>query len=120
MSKQPLYGFPCVTDPRDFIPDCECCGTAELEAHKQACETFGTPKYVPNKGCFSQYDDAGQFVRHVTRTSWGIGTNLVLSCDRCGEPAFDGPLITCYECGGQDFCTVCWPEHEKEHEDGRL
>ena len=53
------------------------------------------------------------------RTSWGIGTNLIAMCDECREPAFDAPLMTCHECGGPEFCDVCWPKHEREHDEGR-
>ena len=87
MSKQPIYGFPCVEDPNDFIPDGESCSPAELEAHRLACATFGTPDYQTNKGCYTEHDADGRFVMHVLRTSWGIGTNLIESCDGCQCPA---------------------------------
>jgi hypothetical protein len=117
MSKQPIYGFPCVDDPNDFIPDGECCSPAEIEAHRMACATYGKPSYVPNKGCYTETDASGQMVKHVLRTSWGIGANLIDSCDGCREPAYE-PLITCWECGGGcDFCAVCWVEHEKKHDE---
>ena len=109
MSKQPVYGFPCVSDPHDFEPDHECCSVAEIEAHRLACQTFGTPEHEPNKGCYTEHDADGKLVKHVLRTSWGIGFNLVLSCDSCRKPAFE-PLMTCYECG-QEFCVECWPSH---------
>ena len=112
MSKQPIYGYPCVTDPNDFIPDAECCSPDEMEANRLACQTFGTPTYHPNKGCTTERDDSGRLVRHILRTSWGIGTNLIASCDDCGEPR-DG-LLTCHDCGGyQEFCAVCWPKHAR-------
>lgn len=115
MSKQPVYGYPCVADPNDFCPDAECCSPAEMEAHRLACKTYGTPDYQPNKGCVTERDESGQMVRHVLRTSWGIGVNLIASCDKCGEPSDD--LITCHDCGGWiEFCPVCWPEHAKECE----
>jgi len=114
MSKQPVYGFPCVSDPNDFIPDGECSSPAEREAHRIACANFGKPTYEPNKGCYTEVDA----VRHVTRTSWGIGTNLVLSCDGCRDPHFDGDpaFMTCHECGGPEFCVNCWSEHERGHD----
>ncbi len=120
MSKQGHYGFPNVTDPNDFIPDVECCSPEEIERHRFACANYGKPTYEPNKGCFSEYSDDGKFVLHVTRTSWGIGTNMYTVCDGCGEPAFDEPLLTCHECGGPEFCAECWPEHERRHETGDL
>ena len=75
--KVPLYGFPCVSDPNDFSPDAECCSPEEIAAHKRACETYGTPDYEPNKGCYSEHDAEGNLVKHVTRTSWGIGVNMI-------------------------------------------
>lgn len=113
MSKQGLYGFPCVTDPNDFSPDYECCSSAEIEAWKRACATYGTKDYEPNKGCYAEHDADGRLVKHVTRTSWGIGVNMIQSCDGCREPEWDEPHIRCHECGG-DFCAICWPEHNKE------
>lgn len=118
MSKQPIYGFPCVTDPRDFLPDVECCSPTEIETHQTACKTFGKPEHQPNKGSFTEFNDKGEMVLHVCRTSWGIGTNLIDSCDECREPADN--LMTCHECHGMEFCAVCWPQHEKRHEDGEL
>lgn len=114
MSKQPTYGFPCVSDPNDFIPDGESCSPDELAAHRLACETYGTPAYQPNKGCTTEHDESGNLVKHILRTSWGIGTNLIASCDGCRMPDFGDGLITCHDCGGfQEFCPNCWPEHAK-------
>jgi hypothetical protein len=117
MSKQGVYGFPCVTDPNDFIPDGECCSPKEIETHRRACATFGKQDYEPNKGCYAEYSEDGQLVKRVTRTSWGIGTNLIASCDGCNTPAFGDPLVTCHECGGPEFCEGCWAKHEKKHEE---
>lgn len=112
MSYQNHYGYPCVTDPNDFTPDVECCSPAELEAHKLACMTFGKSNYQPNKGCVTERDESGQLVRHILRTSWGIGINSIRCCDECREPVDD--FVTCRDCGGYlDFCPVCWPEHAK-------
>ncbi len=119
MSSRPVYGFPCVENPNDFEPDPECCSPEEIERHRVACANFGKPSYEPNKGCFSERSEDGSLIRHVTRTSWGIGANYIAHCDGCDEPNFDG-LITCYECGGPEFCAVCWPEHEERHETGDL
>jgi len=115
VSKQPVYGYPCVSNPNDFKPDHECCSPREIEMHRLACANYGKPSYAPNKGCYTEHDASGQIVKHVTRTSWGIGTNLIATCDGCGEPTFGDPLITCHECGGPEFCDVCWPEHERNH-----
>jgi hypothetical protein len=120
MSQHPVYGYPCVEDPHNFDPDPECCSPAEIEAWRRACANYRKPAYEPNKGCFTEHDADGQMVKHVLRTSWGIGVNLIDSCDGCREPSFGAPLMTCHECGGQDFCDVCWPEHEKRHESGDL
>lgn len=116
MSKFPCYGFPCVDDPNDFLPDAESCSPEEIAAHRLACQTYGKPEHQPNKGCYSEYNEQGDMVLHVTRTSWGIGTNLIQSCDNCREPAFGEPLMVCHECHEQEFCEVCWPEHEKKHD----
>lgn len=117
MSKQPLYGFPCVTNPHDFEPDTESSSPEEIETHRLACANWGKSTFQPNKGCFSEYSDDGKLVLHVTRTSWGIGTNLIATCDGCNEPVFDAPLVTCHECGGPEFCVECWPKHEKDHDE---
>lgn len=117
MSKYPVYGFPCVEDPNDFEPDHESCSPKEIAAHKLACETFGKPQHKPNEGCFSEYDENGNLMLHVVRTSWGIGTNLIDQCDGCKDMP-DGNLMMCHECGGQEFCEACWPKHEKWHEEG--
>lgn len=115
MSKQPIYGFPCVTDPHDFSPDYESCSPAEIEAHRLACANYGTPTYQPHEGCYTVYDELGQTVTHVLRTSWGIGVNLVSVCDKCGTPPLNLPLMTCRACGEREYCEFCWPEHEKRH-----
>lgn len=116
MSKQGTYGFPCVSNPHDFEPDHECSSPAEIEAHRLAKANWGKPAHEPNKGCYTEYGADGRMVKHVTRTSWGIGVNFLDHCDGCGEPTFDDPLIACHECGGQEFCPACWPKHEQEHE----
>lgn len=116
MAQMPLYGVPCVTDPNDFIPDGACCSPVEIEAHRLACANYGKPSYQPNKGCFTEFDESGQLALHVLRTSWGIGTNLIASCDGCAEPFFSDTPIVCHECHEQEFCDVCWPKHEAWHE----
>ena len=121
MSKSPLYGFPHVSDPHDFHPDSELCSPEEMEAHRLACATYGKPAYKPNVGCATLTDpETGKPVGHVTRTSWGIGTNMLDMCDGCNELTFGDPLMTCHECGGPEFCGTCWPAHEKRHDDGDL
>lgn len=114
MSQQGQYGFPCVTDPHDFEPDAECSSPQEIEAHRRACATYGTDAYEPNKGCYSERDADGRLVKHVTRTSWGIGVNMIRMCDgECQEPCWT-TFTTCHECGGHlDFCPDCWTVHER-------
>jgi hypothetical protein len=119
MSKRPVYGYPCVDDPRDFDPDVECCSPTEIETHRLACARYGQSDYQPNRGCTTERDENGRLVQHVLRTSWGIGVNLVAHCDGCGEPDFDG-LMFCHECDGPEFCAICWPKHEADHDEGRL
>lgn len=109
-----VYGYPCVSDPRDFSPDVECCSPEEIAAHKLACETFGTPAYQANKGCYAEYDADGRLVKHVARTSWGIGFNSICEtqCDACGST--DNQTIHCWECGGDFCCGSCWPTHDAQ------
>ena len=111
--KQPIYGFPCVTNPHDFDPDIDCTSPAEREAHRLAKENWGKPTFVPNRGCADLVSPDGQVVGHVTRTSWGIGVNLIDHCDECNTPADD--TIYCHDCA-RDLCPVCWPTHEQRHE----
>jgi hypothetical protein len=111
-----VYGFPCVRDPNDFSPDAECCSPEELAAHRRACDTYGTPAYEPNRGCYAEYDADGRLVKHVTRTSWGIGFNSIIEtqCDACGS--VENQTIHCWECGGDFCCASCWPKHDAEPE----
>ena len=119
MSKSPVYGYPCVEDPHDFDPDQECCSPAEIAAWRLACATYGKPSYQQNKGSYTEHGADGQMVKHVCRTAWGIGVNLIDTCDECGNHPFeDETLMTCHECGGPEYCAVCWPKHEQRHEDG--
>lgn len=112
MSQDCVYGFPCVTNPNDFTPDPECCSPEEMETHRKACANWGKPAYEPNKGCYSEHSADGQMVRHVLRTSWGIGTNLLTKCDDCGS--MDNETVHCWECGGDFCCASCWPKHDAE------
>lgn len=118
MSRQAIYGFPCVENPNDFSPDRECSSPEEIAAHKAACAAWGTPAYQPNRGCYSEHDAAGNLVKHVTRTSWGIGVNVYTGCDGddCSEPLGREDGMTCHECA-MDFCPHCWRLHEKRHDD---
>jgi hypothetical protein len=116
MSKMPVYGFPCVENPHDFDPDVECCSPQEIETWRRAKANWGKPGFEPNKGCETTFDEAGNLVKHVLRTSWGIGVNLIDQCDGCQE-VMPGSLMTCHECGGSEYCEVCWPKHEAEHEE---
>lgn len=118
MSMQGHYGFPCVRNPNHFTPDAESSSPAEIAAHKKACENWGKPEFEPNKGCFSEYNEKDELIRHVTRTSWGIGINMIPVCDGCNEMGIED-MMTCHECPGQpEFCTMCWEKHEKQHDDG--
>ena len=112
MSMQPCYGFPNVEDPNDFSPDLECTSLEEVEAHRLACATFGKPGYVPNKGCYEEYSEDGKMVKHVARTSWGIGFNSITKCDACDE--IGNETIHCWDCGADFCCASCWPKHDAE------
>jgi hypothetical protein len=113
--KQGHYGYPCVTNPNDFEPDPECCSPAEIEAHRLAKKHWGTPAFVPNRGCTDLLSPDGRVVGHVTRTSWGIGVNFINQCDECNTP--DDDLMYCHDCA-LDLCPVCWPKHEQWHDEG--
>jgi hypothetical protein len=75
--KEPVYGFPCVSNPNDFSPDVQSCTEKELSAHRKACETWGTDDYKPNDGCEWLTNEKGEAIAHVTKSSWGIGVNMV-------------------------------------------
>ena len=109
-----VYGYPCVEDPLDFHPDAECCSPEEIAAHKLACETYGTPAYQANKGCYTEHDADGRLVKHVARTSWGIGFNSIeeTQCDACGST--ENQMIHCWECNGDFCCASCWPKHDAQ------
>jgi len=109
MSQTSVYGYPCVENPNDFTPDKECSSPEEIETHRLACLQYKTADYKSNRGCFFEHSDDGKSVKHVTRTSWGIGINTIIICDGCGEL----PVIHCHECH-QDFCEICWVEHESK------
>ena len=111
MSQECVYGYPCVVDPNDFSPDAECCSPAEIAAHKAACAAYGTAAYQPNKGCCTGVDVNGSW-KHVARTSWGIGVNVLMRCDECG--AIDTQVVHCWDCGGDFCCASCWPKHDAE------
>jgi predicted nucleic acid binding AN1-type Zn finger protein len=111
MSQQCVYGYPCVINPNDFTPDPECSSPVEIDAHKTACANWGKSSYVPNKGCYTVYDDKGLYM-HVARTSWGLGTNVLAQCDACGET--ENETIHCWDCGGDFCCASCWPKHDSE------
>lgn len=117
MSKQGHSGYPCVSNPHDFDPDPECCTPKEIEAHRQAKADWAKPAFTPNVGCAPLIAQDGAVVGHVTRTSWGIGVNFLDFCDGCSQPVFSDPLIYCHECA-RDMCERCWPEHEKQHDEG--
>lgn len=73
-----VYGFPCVENPHNFSPDVECCTEAEILAWDDARQRWDAGgRDVRKLRCESTYDDAGRLIQHVTRTSWGIGTNYM-------------------------------------------
>lgn len=92
----------------------------EIACWELAKRTFGKPEHKPNEGCYAEFSEDGALVKHVTRTSWGIGTNFINSCDGCSEPQWEEPMLTCHECGGSEFCAECWIEHEKRHDNGQI
>ena len=111
MSQQVLYGFPCVQNPHNFVPDPEASTEVERAAHAEACRTWGTKAFVPNVGCATLVDSPEAYV-HIARTSWGLGTNIHVECDGgCDGWLDDEPLIACHDCG-RDYCRPCWAKHD--------
>jgi hypothetical protein len=71
--KEAIYGFPCVEDPNDFTPDAECCTPEEIAFWEDAKKRWEAgERDVRGARCewLSESVD-------VTRTSWGIGVNMV-------------------------------------------
>jgi hypothetical protein len=61
VSYQPVYGFPCVSNPHDFSPDIECSSPAEIAAHKEACRTWGTKDHQPNRDATANTTPPGRW-----------------------------------------------------------
>lgn len=72
-----VYGFPCVENPHDFSPDSECCTPKEIAFHEDAKRRWDSGgRNVRGVRSESVRDkDTGELLLHLTRTSWGIGTN---------------------------------------------
>jgi hypothetical protein len=75
-----VYGFFHGGDPRKFYPDEECCTERELADHKAACALWNeaeargetpTPEACPSGW---EYDADGKPLRHVLRSTYGMGT----------------------------------------------
>ena len=67
-----VYGFPCVENPNDFVPDGEC-DSAEFAAWEEAKRRWDAGERDvrgPHSGWISP--DI-----HVTMSSWGIGMNII-------------------------------------------
>jgi hypothetical protein len=78
MSKEAVYGFPCVENPHDFIPDTECCTPEEIAFWEEAKRRWDAGKRdVRGKRCQDLTGEKGEYLGHITQTSWGIGTNMV-------------------------------------------
>ena len=75
--KEAVYGFPCVENPNDFSPDYECCTEAEIAKWKEDCAAWDAGTYKGRIGCTTEFSEDGQMVKHITRTAWGIGVNMV-------------------------------------------
>jgi hypothetical protein len=78
MTKEGMYGFPCVENPHDFTPDEECCTPEEIsfwEASKKRWDAG--ERDVRGTRCQSVRDADGELIAHFTMTSWGIGVNMV-------------------------------------------
>lgn len=78
MAIEAVYGFPCVENPHDFTPDAESCKPEEIAFWEDAKRRWDAgERDVRGNRCQSTYDDDGNLLMHVTRTSWGIGVNMV-------------------------------------------
>lgn len=78
MSKEPVYGFPCVENPHDFNPDLESCTDKEISFWEDAKKRWDAgERDVRGQRCHYVNDEYGKVISHVTATSWGIGVNMV-------------------------------------------
>jgi len=72
------YGFPCVENPHDFSPDEECCTPEEIAFWEDAKKRWDAgERDVRGARCQTVRGDSGEVLMHMTRTSWGIGVNMV-------------------------------------------
>lgn len=71
-----VYGFFHGGDPRDFHPDREECSPDEIENHRLACEVAEAQAEGRELPCPSGYiyDANGDWIAHVLRAPFGIGT----------------------------------------------
>lgn len=78
MAKEGVYGFPCVEDPHDFTPDEESCTPEEIAFWEDAKKRWDAgERDVRGNRCATMRNDSHEVVMHMTRTSWGIGVNMV-------------------------------------------
>ena len=76
--KEGIYGFPCVENPHDFTPDEECCTPEEIAFWEDAKKRWDAgERDVRGNRCETVCNDQGNMAAHFTRTSWGIGVNMV-------------------------------------------
>ena len=73
-----VYGFPCVENPHDFTPDRESCTNDEIAFWEEAKRRWDAgERDVRGARCCDLIDVDGAIIGHATRTSWGIGVNMV-------------------------------------------
>ena len=76
--KEAIYGFPCVENPHDFSPDPESCTPQEIAFWEDAKKRWDVgERDVRGSRCETVTDEKGEMATHITRTSWGIGVNMV-------------------------------------------
>ena len=76
--KEAIYGLPCVENPHDFSPDEESCTPEEIAFWEDAKKRWDAgERDVRGARCEELKDAAGNYAGHITRTSWGIGVNMV-------------------------------------------
>lgn len=73
--REQSYGFFPGGDPRDFTPDFEGCTPQEIEAWKEACDSWNRGEKVVCEGSHRWLVDAeGKVIGTATVSSFGIGT----------------------------------------------
>lgn len=68
------YGFYRPENPHNFSPDPESCSDEEMANHRAACEAWDRGDYKAPLGSETIRNENGEFMAHITRAPWGIGS----------------------------------------------